>query len=503
LSNDNTGTQIRLFDSTGQNILAIGNQIVGSNFSNIQYRPYAVPLLTVNTQTYQLPFIGGSVAFSVVSNNVAWTISNMPSWVTLSRTEGFSGIYEVVARATTYTDVTPRIAILTISGGGFSRNIQITQAGIAPLANCVDNAEPNNSEATATNIGTVFNSFEANDRYCLGFNDEDYFKFQMDTARLIVLVRPYSPLTREFLGRYGLRITREGNYVTIRTTIPNNSNCDTYLKVMNMNGTVLAQNNNAVRDSFFSSVTVPLNASPPSNNEPCNATALAVSDSASIVYRLFDNVSATTTTTITQQGLCIEAVNDVWFTALMPSSGVMTIRTLSGSVRDAVMAVYRSNRCDSMTLVACEDDNVNGNRSFMPVITVTGTPGERIYIRLWGFGRQRGTFQIGIQNSASVNIAGNTPSAKVQKINVKANQTIWLTAFPNPASNRLDVKINLAEKQTEQPIQLFTANGQLVWQDLLSCEKGSQLISIDISDLPVGLYGLRLGSESIKVQIVR
>ncbi|MBK9016280.1 MAG: hypothetical protein IPM82_20645 [Saprospiraceae bacterium] len=42
----------------------------------------------------------------------------------------------------------------------------------------------------------------------------------------------------------------------------------------------------------------------------------------------------------------------------------------------------------------CEDDNSNGNGSWMPVINISGPAGTVVHIRVWGYGGATGTFNI-------------------------------------------------------------------------------------------------------------
>jgi hypothetical protein len=78
---------------------------------------------------------------------------------------------------------------------------------------------------------------------------------------------------------------------------------------------------------------------------------------------------------------------------LIPSSGQVTLRTGAGTLNDAVMAVYWGS-CTSPGYVTCEDDNNNGNQSFMPVINISGQAGTQLWVRIWGYNNTSGTFRI-------------------------------------------------------------------------------------------------------------
>src|SRR5690606_19829837 len=76
------------------------------------------------------------------------------------------------------------------------------------------------------------------------------------------------------------------------------------------------------------------------------------------------------------------AGGDVWFSAVMPATGSMTITSQAGSLTDMAMAVYTVSsgsvtNCGSqgpvsLTQVGCND---NFGASTMPALTVSGTPG--------------------------------------------------------------------------------------------------------------------------------
>lgn len=73
---------------------------------------------------------------------------------------------------------------------------------------------------------------------------------------------------------------------------------------------------------------------------------------------------------------------DVWFTAIIPSSGNLTIETtqVSGGFTDMIIQTYVGTSCTSLTQLICNDNNGTNNHS---KVTITGRPvGEKIYIRV-------------------------------------------------------------------------------------------------------------------------
>lgn len=182
------------------------------------------------------------------------------------------------------------------------------------------------------------------------------------------------------------------------------------------------------------------------NDNPCQATTLTVSNYE--FYAAGSNTGATNTTSPPAPSTCLYWGQDVWFKAVVPSSGVLTIRTIAGTLTDAVMSVYAGS-CNNLVGIYCEDDNNNCsgcNNSYMPVITISGYPGgTTIYIRVWGFNGATGTFGICALNYNTVNIAApddlessfitlNTKEQVSNNEELAQQRKAW-SVSPNPAGN--------------------------------------------------------------------
>lgn len=149
----------------------------------------------------------------------------------------------------------------------------------------------------------------------------------------------------------------------------------------------------------------------PSNDEPCNAIQMPAV-TANCQYAQFTNVGATSTTLANAPtpsncqgggGAMIGGYSassaDVWFAITVPSSGNIHITSKpnigGGAITDGVMALY-SGSCNSLTQIACSDDNAaypGGGNDLLPLIMANGlTPGTTVYLRYWGFGASQGTF---------------------------------------------------------------------------------------------------------------
>jgi gliding motility-associated-like protein len=126
---------------------------------------------------------------------------------------------------------------------------------------------------------------------------------------------------------------------------------------------------------------------PPSNNDPCTAAALIVGNVCA--PSVFNNKGAYGTGI--GDPACHEFLGgDVWFTAEVPASGQLKVETFAGTLDWAVMVIYTGADCNSLTELFCDETT-----SSMPTRILTGrTPGETIYVRIFGDQAKSGTFGI-------------------------------------------------------------------------------------------------------------
>lgn len=93
---------------------------------------------------------------------------------------------------------------------------------------------------------------------------------------------------------------------------------------------------------------------------------------------------------------------DVWFSMLVPPSGNICVSTDSGTVMDTGLAVWTDTTCTNLRLLGCDDDAGNGYFSFLPLYELT--PGQRIYIQVFGYGGATGTFHICVKDLGVVTV---------------------------------------------------------------------------------------------------
>ncbi len=495
---ENTDTYVYLMNANGD-VLAQNDDFGGTFYSQINYNTNITPFLRITPTNINFPAMNARMVISVQATS-NWTFNNLPTWVTASPMSGGVGTTNVVLTATNNLDTNARIAMLMASGGGQGMTITMTQQGITPSTlNCVDRFEPNNAVAVATTINNlVAVSRFIDSSLCLTLGDEDFFRFRIDTVVYTARVRGFS---QNSLGRYGLNIQRVNGGFTVSTFRVGTTTTDTYLYVMNQTGINILGQNDDFGGTFFSSVTIStLPITPASNDDPCNAIELR--DTLPVVGNL---TNATLTTrpspavTIPGNTSCPSNARDIWFTAVMPSSGVLTIRTTANTLRDAVIAVYRGNSCDSIfePALICEDDNRDGNGSFMPVVTVVQAPGTRIYIRVWAFGSQVGLFNLVALPYATPNLTGGNNNAQTNK----QGSAEQINAYPNPASTSLTVNVKANESQKAASVALIDALGRIVWSEKRALLEGFNQFDIDVNNISNGLYFLRVDNQMVRVQI--
>jgi hypothetical protein len=142
----------------------------------------------------------------------------------------------------------------------------------------------------------------------------------------------------------------------------------------------------------------------PANDDPCNATALAIS--AACVNITGSNVGATASAGVPAPGCASYSGGDVWYSITVPANGdIIATTDNAGGFTDGGMATY-SGTCGSLTLLSCNDD---GGPGLFSMINETGlTPGSTIWIRVWEYGNNSfGDFSICVTSAAPVGTPAN------------------------------------------------------------------------------------------------
>ncbi|MES2410050.1 MAG: fibronectin type III domain-containing protein, partial [Bacteroidota bacterium] len=122
-------------------------------------------------------------------------------------------------------------------------------------------------------------------------------------------------------------------------------------------------------------------------------SAISLTVNTSCSYSSYTNSGAAASGGITAPGCANYVGSDVWFSAIVPATGVLTVDLQTGVMTDSGMAFY-SGTCGSLTLLECDDDD--STNGLMSNISMVGlTPGQTIFIRVWEYGNDNnGTFGI-------------------------------------------------------------------------------------------------------------
>lgn len=142
------------------------------------------PALSVSPGTHQVGANATSATISV-SATINWsaTVSSGGTWLSICQSTGnltgWEGNGSITASFSANTSPTPRTATVTVTGGGFTHQVVITQAGNSN-PNCSNDNEPsNNSLSTAPAISTG-----ADKQSLIGSNsDTDFWKFTLNSSQ--------------------------------------------------------------------------------------------------------------------------------------------------------------------------------------------------------------------------------------------------------------------------------------------------------------------------------
>lgn len=134
------------------------------------------------------------------------------------------------------------------------------------------------------------------------------------------------------------------------------------------------------------------------NDNPCTpAGATLLNVNTTCVPQTFNNTSTTPTTGVPPPGCGNYQGGDVWFRFVAPPSGRVFIDSHAGTMTDGAMALYSAMPCPAigpLTLVACNDDDGEGLMPQIDRMCNPLTPGQTYYLRFFGYGNQRGTFDL-------------------------------------------------------------------------------------------------------------
>ena len=239
---------------------------------------------------------------------------------------------------------------------------------------------------------------------------------------------------------------------------------------------------------FVLSMLSQLVAQVPLNDDPClnpsfpGTGAIVLTPSAACTYTTYSNTDASSSTGVNN----IPAPNpncanftdaDVWFVTTIPTGATaIIIDTRNLGMNDGGMTLYTATgTCPSLTFteIACADGG--STNPDMPRITVTQPAGTTVYIRMYGFGGETGTF--GICVTANIPPANdNCPNA--QSLTVNANLlcgtvTAGTTNNATQSTNLPNPPCGLANAFNDDVWYTFVATGVTHRVSLLNITGGS------------------------------
>ena len=171
---------------------------------------------------------------------------------------------------------------------------------------------------------------------------------------------------------------------------------------------------------------------------------------------------------------------ELWFTAVVPASGSLTIETDSSNSGDTGIAVYNGNCNNALVLIDCDDDG-SGNYNYSLLELTSLTPGETLYIRVWEYGNDTSTlqFELSAYDASLANESFTSNSIMI---------------YPNPSNGLLTINTPESIK-----VEAWDVLGKLILSSDL--EAGSN--KIDISNHAAGIYIFKATSANGESKIYK
>lgn len=244
-------------------------------------------------------------------------------------------------------------------------------------------------------------------------------------------------------------------------------------------------------------------------NDSCsNATALTVGTDSSQNVVTGDNTTATSSGELPNPTCGNYVARDLWFTAQVPSSGILTIETNSSAI-DTAIEVY-SGVCGSLTQISCNDD-ISYPSNLNSRVEITNLPNTTVYVRVWSYNNETsGSFTIvaystptpdnndcldattlivGSTNTENIVTATNegatgTDPAPNPNCDGYAGGDVWFTATI-PASGILNIETTSAGGITDTGVAVYTGSCGSLTQIDCDADSGPGFFSvINLTGLP-------------------
>ena len=106
-------------------------------------------------------------------------------------------------------------------------------------------------------------------------------------------------------------------------------------------------------------------------------------------------------------GCAIYQGSDLWFSVVVPASGNLIFETDSGNINDTGLGIWSGNSCDSLAPLTCDDDLGAGYYSRVTLERMT--PGQTLYIQVFGYSGAQGSFQLCVNEYIPVKLVSSEP----------------------------------------------------------------------------------------------
>ncbi len=172
----------------------------------------ATAYLNVSPATQNVADTAGSTSFSI-SSNVTWSITDDSDWLTLSSSNGI-GDSTFSATFTKNSSSDSRTAIITVTGNGITKTVNVVQAGLQFTPTLI--ITPSNIEVTSDSGSATFN-IESNTNWTVTDNADWLTKSPKDSSGNATLTVTYQANT-DTLVRVAI-LTISGNGITKTATV--------------------------------------------------------------------------------------------------------------------------------------------------------------------------------------------------------------------------------------------------------------------------------------------
>ncbi|AYM99522.1 T9SS-dependent choice-of-anchor J family protein [Chryseobacterium sp. 3008163] len=312
-----------------------------------------------------------------------------------------------------------------------------------------------------------------------GTNDDVWFKFTATNTAHRISLTNVSGFTDMAMAAYSGAC---GGLVEVSCSDPD---------IMDLTGLTIGQEYKVRVWTYTSTVTTAATFNicvgtppPPPANDNCSG-AIVLTPGATFAQNAVTATNVGATTDGVPQSCQTNAINNVWYSVVVPASGSLTIETkaAAGSTySDSIINVF-SGACGALVNVTsgCNDDDGDGAFS---LVNLTGqTPGEVLLVSIWRWGNTSvfdGAFQISAYNASL-----STSEVSQAKNNI--------TAYPNPFADVL----NISDVKNVKSISIVDIAGRVV----KTIEKPST--SLQLRELNSGMYMVILNMNDGSRQTIK